>query len=628
MASPQLAALCFSALRGLAVCVALTVGATSATFVAASDVLRVMLEEPVAGEIHGGIGNLRGWAVASEGIEKIEIWIDGAYAFDAPYGGSRGDVGGAFPEVSNSDKSGFSLAYAYSNLSPGSHTISAVAHTTAGNTSESAANFTVVKFKDAFISGTNAVDLSGTSCEATGDEVSASNALIGGYAYDMVLDWRTAEQGFEIVEVVELGESGESASEPNGADSADNSWSPPDNVEWIRYDFNASGDKFCEDADGFCAGWLETASQECRDNYKLGDSPENTQSRRNYGSCAYDMVFRPYISMETSRTTSAPSQAQRDTANRLRESGWDQPSDQPVVFRTASDIPEPIVEASKEGMLAAIDWLGNYGPLRVYIIGNDLAIAEALAEDFCEFNYPADYKERCLEDQGEAIREMAYIYPGANGFQQSSWTLEHPVQSFVHNPYADENNQHSTAESELINDKRVNAHEYFHVYQAAHKVYRGDYGFGWSTTRWVEEGAAIYFEQAIAERMGWQDSVLLDNRVREDLISMKSFTNRFPSVSIRDVDSEAQTERLYSYCGQQCIGKLQYEFGHIAFKYLEGKVSQQKILFDYWDVQTEHGWADAFDLVFDQSLTDFYTEFEAFLLLSLDEQLVELGVSP
>ena len=218
-----MAALCFSALRGLAMCAALTVSVTSATFVTASDVLRVMLEEPVAGETHGGVGNLRGWAVASEGIEKIEIWIDGAYAFDAPYGGSRGDVGGAFPEVSDSDKSGFSLAYAYSNLSPGSHTISAVAHTTAGNTSESAANFTVVKFKDAFISGPDAVDLSGTSCEATGDEVSATNALIGGRAYDMVLDWRTAEQGFEIVEIAEKNNTDDTVGDDANPDPVSNS---------------------------------------------------------------------------------------------------------------------------------------------------------------------------------------------------------------------------------------------------------------------------------------------------------------------------------------------------------------------------------------------------------------------
>jgi len=65
----------------------------------ATDVLRIMLEEPVAGEIHGGVGNLRGWAIATDGIDKIEIMIDGVYAFDAPYGGARGDVGSAFPEV-------------------------------------------------------------------------------------------------------------------------------------------------------------------------------------------------------------------------------------------------------------------------------------------------------------------------------------------------------------------------------------------------------------------------------------------------------------------------------------------------------------------------------------------------
>jgi hypothetical protein len=81
----------------------------------ADDVLRIMLEEPVAGEIHGGVGNLRGWAVATAGIDKIEIMIDGVYAFDAPYGGARGGVGAAFPEVTNASESGFSLAYAYSN---------------------------------------------------------------------------------------------------------------------------------------------------------------------------------------------------------------------------------------------------------------------------------------------------------------------------------------------------------------------------------------------------------------------------------------------------------------------------------------------------------------------------------
>jgi|MDTG01.4.fsa_nt_gb hypothetical protein len=162
---------------------------------------RVVLEEPVAGEIHGGIGNLRGWAIASDGIEKVEIWTDGVYSFDVPYGGVRGDVAGAFPDVANSTESGFSMAYSYSNLSAGAHSIRAVAYNASGVTHESVAQFEVVKFSEDFISGANAVDLSGGSCTASGDQIALVDALVSGTLYDLVLKWRVAEQGFEIVEI-------------------------------------------------------------------------------------------------------------------------------------------------------------------------------------------------------------------------------------------------------------------------------------------------------------------------------------------------------------------------------------------------------------------------------------------
>jgi hypothetical protein len=162
---------------------------------------RVVLEEPVSGEIHGGVGNLRGWAVASDGIEKVEIWTDGVYSFDVPYGGARGDVASAFADVAQSAQSGFSMAYSYSNLSAGAHTISAVAYDASGLTQESIAQFEVVKFSEDFISGANAVDLSGGSCTASGDQISVVDALVSGTLYDLVLKWRVAEQGFEIVEI-------------------------------------------------------------------------------------------------------------------------------------------------------------------------------------------------------------------------------------------------------------------------------------------------------------------------------------------------------------------------------------------------------------------------------------------
>ncbi|MDC1116838.1 Ig-like domain-containing protein, partial [Luminiphilus sp.] len=166
-----------------------------------SAIHRVALEEPVATQAHTGVGNLRGWAVATDGIAKVTILIDGVYAFDAPYGGSRGDVGGAFPDVPNATDSGFSLAFNYSSLQAGAHTITAVAYTLAGATKESSAEFEVVRFDSPFITGDDAVNLSNASCLLEADQISIVDAAVDGAILDLLLKWRTAEQGFEIVEI-------------------------------------------------------------------------------------------------------------------------------------------------------------------------------------------------------------------------------------------------------------------------------------------------------------------------------------------------------------------------------------------------------------------------------------------
>ena len=176
--------------------------ASFAAYDPSDSVFRLALEEPVNGEIHSGVGNLRGWAVASSGITKVEIFVDGVYEFDAPYGAARGDVGGAFPDVENATNSGYSLSYAYSLLSAGEHTITAVAHSESGATKEQSNTFTVVKFRSSdYITDPNAVDLNEASCSLEGDEIEVIDSMIDGLIYDLKLKWRTAEQGFEIIEV-------------------------------------------------------------------------------------------------------------------------------------------------------------------------------------------------------------------------------------------------------------------------------------------------------------------------------------------------------------------------------------------------------------------------------------------
>ena len=167
----------------------------------AQSVFEINLEEPVLNEIHTGVGNLRGWAVAEDGVDRIEIYIDGSYEFNAPYGGERIDIRNAFPDVSGSEKSGFSLAFNYSNLSGGLHTIKAIAYSSSGETKESSTTFSVVRFDSSFIVDPNAVDLTGGRCSLEGDQMMLSDINVDSRLHDVTLRWRRAEQGFEIVEI-------------------------------------------------------------------------------------------------------------------------------------------------------------------------------------------------------------------------------------------------------------------------------------------------------------------------------------------------------------------------------------------------------------------------------------------
>lgn len=174
-----------------------------ATFnqVAQSETLRLSIETPAEGQVYSGIGTFQGWAVAQEGIDRVDLYVNDVFFQSAPYGEARGDVGNVFPDVPNSSNSGYALAFNYSNLSSGRHTLRAVAVTENGRTLERTSEFTVKKFHKPFIGPQDSVNLSGAFCSVQGDNISVVDALIDGTAYDISLEWRTGTQGFEIYDI-------------------------------------------------------------------------------------------------------------------------------------------------------------------------------------------------------------------------------------------------------------------------------------------------------------------------------------------------------------------------------------------------------------------------------------------
>ena len=167
-------------------------------------VLEVSLEEPKNGDVLSGTGNLRGFAVGSEGIDRVEIWMNGEYKFDAPYGGSRDDVAAdpRFAEIEGANFSGYSLAWSYTLFDVGMNTMEAIAYDKAGNSATATSVFEVFKFHKDWIPDPDTVKLDQNStCLLEGNEITILDALIEEQPYDITLKWKTGSQNFGIIEI-------------------------------------------------------------------------------------------------------------------------------------------------------------------------------------------------------------------------------------------------------------------------------------------------------------------------------------------------------------------------------------------------------------------------------------------
>lgn len=166
--------------------------------------ITVNLEEPKAAEeaAYSGISNLRGWAVAPSGVAQVEIYIDGDYAFDVPMGGARGDVGAAFPDYVDSDKSGFSMAFNYKNLPPGTYSMTAKAIANDGDYNEATVSFTTTGFISSYISQPTDIDFTSTEQVYVGERAfQLKGVTIEGRKWDIGFIWDAATQGMEMMSI-------------------------------------------------------------------------------------------------------------------------------------------------------------------------------------------------------------------------------------------------------------------------------------------------------------------------------------------------------------------------------------------------------------------------------------------
>ena len=148
------------------------------------------------------MGMIRGWALSEEGVERIEVYIDGRYAFDVPYGDPREDVGFAYSDIDGSSTSGFSVPFNYSALSAGEHTISVIVTDRLGDRIEHNATFDVVRFEQFFLGRENTPNMNWSVASSYADHITIQGVEVGGKVYSVRLRWQTITQTFEIVDIV------------------------------------------------------------------------------------------------------------------------------------------------------------------------------------------------------------------------------------------------------------------------------------------------------------------------------------------------------------------------------------------------------------------------------------------
>lgn len=170
----------------------------------AGDII-LSVEEPAANSAYSGVANLRGWVVGSAGINRVELSVDGAFTTNIPVGGRRTDVGSAYPNYPDSSNAGFSMAFNYSSLTAGPHTLRIRAVDRENASKEQSVSFSVARFNTPYITDPAKISLAGASGSLDTRSIYLKNLAADGQTYDVRLDWRTEVQGFVITQIVPAG---------------------------------------------------------------------------------------------------------------------------------------------------------------------------------------------------------------------------------------------------------------------------------------------------------------------------------------------------------------------------------------------------------------------------------------
>ena len=299
----------------------------------------------------------------------------------------------------------------------------------------------------------------------------------------------------------------------------------------------------------------------------------------------------------------------------------------------ASDLSENVVNGINLALKTAADQWGKYGPVEYWVFGADKQAALDLINKFCERREALNQwtMTDCLDretDESLDYSMIAYQKTGAEVIATnqprgnaghnggSEWGIHKLAHSY---PFTFDN---LFDDIPAQDDFKTVLHEYFHVVQLSH-VYNLSHNVRDSRvipneSIWMQEGGAEYMANFTLFKLINNGTLIFEKSYGSLSEKMQ---NKMDNAK-RSLDNNCSGRKLEDFkYGNDC-SNVGYDLGTWAVAYLIDKINNPNILLEtFYPNLAEMDFESAFNLSFGYSTSEFYSEFEIFLELPLEEQL-------
>ena len=275
---------------------------------------------------------------------------------------------------------------------------------------------------------------------------------------------------------------------------------------------------------------------------------------------------------------------------------------EPEVFRASDVSLETQILTLEWYDIAVAEW-GNYGPVEIYIVGNDVDAASELEDEYCERHKALDSNWNEEWDCANANYQIFTQYVEEGGAAISTFKRTYLDYDFsmmtmsAKYPGPDEDDY-----------KPVTLHEYFHIFQHAHisdecsgntrDSCERNAKMGGKSKPWFSEGSAEYMAQTLYSQQPGVENDYLRNAMERKLMS---------SIQGYQEQDIALDELTYS----SNVGT--YDIGAWFIAYLIHNEGESALIDGFYGDLDELGFDGSFESNFNSTRDEYIAAFNSFL---------------